>query len=149
MQIEERSIEDWCIELGLENYKIKDGIVNVNGHVDISKKISIEIPIQFGIVTGYFECDSNKLTSLKGCPKSVGESFNCMYNELTSLKYGPISVGGLYYCGYNNLVSLKYGPKSLGGFLGCFDNPVWKEYEKYNNYNQYMRSEKLKELIYG
>jgi hypothetical protein len=165
----ERSIEDWCIELKLENYKITDdGFVNVNGCVNINDKDLYIIPIKLGIVTAYFNCRSNELTSLEGSPIKLGLDFYCGHNELitlkgateeivnnfycsnnklTSLEGAPKIVGGHFSCRVNKLISLEGGPLIVGGIFKCIDNPIWEEYKKFDNYNQYMRSIKLKELI--
>jgi hypothetical protein len=56
------------------HYKINDDLtVDVDTDVNISCKYLTNIPIQFGIVIGSFECQSNNLTSLKGCPTKVGD----------------------------------------------------------------------------
>jgi hypothetical protein len=163
-----KSIEDWCIELGIKNYSIDNGVVNINGDVDISNQHLKKLPIKFGIVTGTFNCSVNGLISLKGCPKEVGADFDCGFNYLTTLKYspikvdgnfdcranslaslkgGPISVGGNFYLKYNNITSLKGGPLNIGGELSCYSNPIHNEYCKYDSYNHYRRSIKLKELL--
>jgi hypothetical protein len=166
----EKSIEDWCIELGLENFEIEEnGIVNVDANVTISARKLYEIPIKFGIVNGFFTCGYNNLKSLEGSPSSVSGNFSCGGNELTSLKYSPIKIyGGYFHCQYNKLKSLKGSPKEIPGSFECFDNwldsleggpnkigghfdcsnnPIYKEYKKYHNYQHYMRSVKLKQLI--
>ena len=156
----EKSIEDWCIELDLKNYKIIDGLVNVNNGVNISHRKLTVIPIKFGFVLSFFICYSNKLKSLEGCPKKVkvGNWFNCDYNQLTSLEGAPLRVGhfscgnnqlislegaplkvsGNFLCHNNKLKSLEGSPKRIGGDFNCIGNPI---------YTQYMRSIKLKKLL--
>jgi hypothetical protein len=166
----ERSIEDWCRELGLHSYKITDdGIVNINGGVDISKKDLEKIPIHFGIVADYFWCNNNKLISLEGSPKSLNGNFVCLVNQLTSLEGAPISIDGSFHCNHNKLtsfkgsprlvsrhffchhnelISLEYGPIKVGGKFICYGNPVYEEYMmEYDSYQHYMRSIKLKQLL--
>lgn len=72
--------------------------------------------------TGGFSCSSNRLTSLEGCPSSVGSSFTCSDNELTSLKGGPSSVGGSFSCSANYLTSLEGAPSSVGQYFYGRDN---------------------------
>ena len=80
-----KNIETKLKKLGVENYSIADdGVVDVNGTVDISFKKLKEIPVQFGLVKGDFNCSNNKLESLKGSPQTVGVSFFCHENRLTS-----------------------------------------------------------------
>ena len=101
--------------------------------------------INFGKVTGDFECSglgltslkgaptevgegfycqNNKLTSLEGAPQTVGESFDCSYNQLTSLEGVPQEVGGNFYCDKNQLISLKGAPQKVGGNFGCSFNQL-------------------------
>lgn len=83
------------------------------------------IPIQFGVVTGSFECQENELISLKGCPRKVGKFFNCGENKLTSLEYGPEIVEGEYHCYNNNIINLKGCSKNL--FYSRYDNFIGDE----------------------
>ena len=115
-------IEKWLDEYSIKDYTIKDDfIIDVKGSVRLLAKNLVELPdyIQFGVVKGNFDCSSNKLTSLKGCPKEVSGFFNCSYNKLTSLEGGPVRVGNSFYCFKNNLVSLKGSPREVGGFFDC------------------------------
>ena len=73
-------------------------------------------------LTKYFECDNNKLTSLKGAPELVGRNFWCYNNRLTSLEGAPQSIGGIFWCTNNNLISLKGAPRSVGGNFWCSRN---------------------------
>jgi hypothetical protein len=165
----ERSIEDWCENFNIKYYDItEEGLINVNGGVGISWKELTVIPIKFGVVTGDFgcitnglislegspikvgggfHCGFNDLTSLEGCPSMVGGYYDCSDNELTSLEGAPKSVGGFFNCRANKLISLYGGPNKIGGWFNCDENPVYEEYSKYDNYTQYMRSFKIKELL--
>ena len=80
--------------------------------------------INFGIVTGTFNCSSLGLTSLKGAPTEVGESFYCASNQLTSLEGAPTEVGGEFWCSYNELTSLKGAPREVGGTFFCYGNKL-------------------------
>lgn len=132
--IESVSIEDWCRKLHLVNYEIIDGVVNCNANANISgihylnitHKSYKRIPIQFGIVTGNFVCNYNKLITLEGGPKKVGCD---------------------YYCDHNKLISLEGGPNKLDGIFYCNSNPVFEEYCKYDSYNHYMRYIKMKSIL--
>ncbi len=46
------------------------------------------------------------MTSLHGCPTSIGRHFFCYANELTSLQGCPTSIGGNFYC-HGNPISAK------------------------------------------
>ena len=43
-------------------------------------------------MSGNFYCNGNDLTSLSGCPVSVGGNFSCSFNRLTSLEGCPNNV---------------------------------------------------------
>ena len=75
-------------------------------------------------VIGYFDCDNNDLTSLKGAPKHVGGGFDCGFNNLTSLKGAPKYVDGYFDCCDNNLTSLEGAPKYVGGNFWCRDQKL-------------------------
>ncbi len=146
-------IDSLCKKYGIKNYTIVDGLVNVDGNVDLDgKKLTnrfldalAEIPIKFGHVSGDFRCHyneltslvgapqsvggdvdlgDNQLTSLEGAPNSVGGDFICSGNKLTSLEGAPNSVGGNFYCSNNQLTSLEGAPKSIGGHFYCYNNKL-------------------------
>ena len=89
-------------EHGIKNYSInEDGIVDVDGNVNLYDKNLTSIPIQFGRVSGWFDCESNKLTTLEGAPQSVGDWFDCRNNKkkFTEQEVRELSeVGGSIYC---------------------------------------------------
>jgi hypothetical protein len=64
--------------------------LNSNGEVDVEGWVSMynmklpEIPVKFGRVEGWFDCNSNKLTTLKNCPDYIKEGFYCSDNNLTN-----------------------------------------------------------------
>ena len=94
-------IEKIIEELGLDLDKVtinKNGSINYDGDVYISQKRLDEIPLQFNIVKGYFNCSHNKLINLEGAPKKCN-TFKCSYNDLTSLEYAPQKCNN-FYC-YN------------------------------------------------
>ena len=120
-------IEKWSKEYNIKNYTINDDFtIDVNGNVDIRYKGLTEIPeyIQFGVVDGDFNCELNRLTSLKGAPKEVKGEFNCDNNKLTSLVGAPKEVGGDFYCYNNQLTSLKGAPKEVKGEFNCDINKL-------------------------
>ena len=78
-------IESICEKYKIKNYTINDGVVDVEGHVDLSVKNLIRLPLKFGKVSGHFDCSTNQITSLEGCPNEVGFYFTCNHNQLTSL----------------------------------------------------------------
>jgi hypothetical protein len=126
----ESEVAIFCKEYGIENWSINseglvDGIiVNSLG----SKKLT-KFPLKFGTFTGNFDCDGIELTSLIGCPHTVGGYFHCSNNKLTSLEGCPNKVGGDFRCNHNQITSFEGGPKSIGGNFYCYNNPlfsIWK-----------------------
>ena len=99
-----------------------DGDLNKN---DLSILVSEDkdgFTINFGKITGNFDCSSLGLKSLKGAPQEVGGSFDCPYNQLTSLKGAPKKVGGSFECQGNWLTSLKGAPQKIDGGFWCSGN---------------------------
>ena len=117
-------IEKICKNLGIEDFQIVDGLVNVLGDVSISDRELTRIPVKFGRVDGNFGCYNNQLTSLEGSPQSVGGDFWCNNNQLTSLEGAPQSVGGYFDCINNQLTHLKGSPQSVGGNFNCNNNKL-------------------------
>lgn len=132
-------IEEWlnrCSEVcGFREYKINDNlVVDVNGTVNLADADLEEIPLQFGVVSESFHCESNKLKSLKGAPHTVGLSFLCFNNRLTTLEGGPKTVGAAFICSNNELTDLTGAPKLVGseansyypgnGYFNCSSNPL-------------------------
>ena len=139
----------------IRKYEINDDhTVDVYQTVDLRSRNLTEIPIQFGIVEGAFNCSRNNLKTLNGCPRFIRGSFDCSYNELTSLEHAPeISntnvygqkinsffkcdnneiatlegcpeiVKGYFDCSVNNLTSLEGGPKVVYGNYSCGHNEL-------------------------
>ena len=79
--------------------------------------------INFGKITGKFDCSRLGLTSLKGAPQIVGGRFDCSWNKLTSLEGAPQKVGGGFNCMNNLLTSLEGAPQTVGGWFECRNNP--------------------------
>jgi hypothetical protein len=88
-------------QYNIKNYTIRpDGLVDVDGEVDLSEQRFTTIPIQFGIVNGWFSCSRcPQLTSLQGAPQTVNRGF-CCYDcpQLTSLEHAPHTVNRDFYC---------------------------------------------------
>ena len=80
--------------------------------------------INFGKITGSFDCHGLGLKSLKGAPQKVGGDFKCFYNQLTSLKGAPRDVGGDFWCSNNKLSSLEGAPQTIGGRFDCSRNQL-------------------------
>ena len=97
-------IRSWLDEMGVKNYTINDDLtIDVNGSVWLLNRGLTEFPsyIKFNKVSAGFSCRGNHLTSLIGCPSSVGGSFICNDNLLTSLVGCPSKISYGFYCGNN------------------------------------------------
>ena len=80
--------------------------------------------INFGKVTGNFECLRLGLKSLKGAPQKVEGDFSCSFNQLTSLEGTSRNVGKNFYCSGNQLTSLEGAPKRVGKDFYCNSNQL-------------------------
>ena len=80
--------------------------------------------INFGKITGNFDCSSLALVSLKGAPQEVDGGFYCENNQLTSLEGAPRTIGGSFNCPNNKLTSLKGAPQIVEGHFDCQDNKL-------------------------
>jgi hypothetical protein len=115
-QEQKNRIDKFCTKHNLHNYIINgDGSIDVEGNVDISYSDYSEIPINFKNVVGGFYCNSNQLTTLNGCPITVGGIFDCSDNLLETLEGCPITVGADFYASSNNIWSIEHCPTEVGG----------------------------------
>ena len=55
---------------------------------------------------GNFNCYENNLTSLIGCPKSVGGCFYCWNNKIRTFEGFPYHIGGHFFCEENPIFEL-------------------------------------------
>lgn len=117
-----------------------DGTYDVEGNVRIYRINDnfSELPLKFNNVTGHFNCNSNALISLNGCPKNVGGNFNCSNNVLTSLEGCPSVVGGFFSCYNNYITSLKGCPIKINDAFVCGDNKLtsleWSPLDVFGTY---------------
>ena len=106
----------------------KDGFTinfgKVTGHFDCSELALVSLKGAPTEVGGYFSCHNNRLTSLKGAPQTVGKGFYCSDNKLISLEGAPHIVGGDFYCYNNQLTSLEGAPQEVGGGFNCSKNEL-------------------------
>jgi len=114
-----------CKNYGIKNYTINsDGTVDVDGNVDLTFKYLTKLPLKFGKVSGNFNCSGNNLTTLEGCPQSVGIYFCYDHNKLISLEGCPKSIGGDLFLTNNNLKDLYGFPEFFNGYVYYANNPV-------------------------
>ena len=133
-----------CKQYGIENYTINDdGSIDVDGGVYLLNKGLTELPLTFNKVSGNFDCDYNRLTSLKGCPRWVGGYFDCNNNKLTSLEFSPDYVGGYFSCSSNNLTD-NYCETEIGG---NFYTTLKQDGLTEVNYNEWRKLYKRKQIL--
>ena len=138
------SIHDICKRYNIKNYTINDdGSIDVNGDVSLSYDGLTELPLRFNRVTGSFSCFDNKLTSLKGCPRWVGDWFSCGSNKLTSLEFSPEYVGNDFFCSDNYLIDNYCDTEIVGGFYTSLKQDGLTEY----NYNEWRKLYKRKQIL--
>jgi hypothetical protein len=96
----------------------------IEGDVDLRRLYLTELPEWLADVEveGGFTCSLNRLTSLIGAPKSVGEYFACVGNKLTTLQGAPKVVGTSFVCNDNKLTSLIGAPETVGTYFWCDNN---------------------------
>ena len=106
----------------------KDGFIinfgKITGHFDCSRLGLKSLKGAPKTVGGRFDCSWNKLFSLEGAPREVGINFNCSSNYLTSLRGAPQTVGGRFDCSFNQLTSLEGAPTKVGGDFDCSWNKL-------------------------
>ena len=110
---------------GSWTYNSSTGLVDVDGDFRCSDQNLDDFKgVRFGKVSGNFNCQYNRLTSLEGSPRQVGGDFNCSDNDLTSLEGAPewIKMYGSFNCRYNKLTSLEGAPPKVGWSFFCDSN---------------------------
>jgi hypothetical protein len=118
-------VEVWLNERGIGGYTIRpDGTVDVVGNVDLRYFKGTSLPVQFGKVSGYFDCSNTQIISLEGAPQSVGGYFDCSNTKITSLEGAPRSVGGNFSCGSTKITSLEGAPQSVGSDFYCSNTQI-------------------------
>jgi hypothetical protein len=86
--------DKFCGKLGIEKYIVNyDGSINVEQDVLLRVKID-KFPVVFNIIEGCFDCSGTSLNTLENGAKRVHGFFRCNRNPLTSLKGGPLVVDG-------------------------------------------------------
>ena len=95
----ESEVTKICEKYGITDWKLNpNGLVDVDGDIDLSMKGLTELPLKFGEVTGSFNCYKNRLTSLKGAPHTVRMLFfSCEKNNIRSFE-GLVHISGNFYC---------------------------------------------------
>lgn len=127
-------IKIWLDEASIQHYTINDDLtVDVVGNVVSIPNLKHHFPVQFGKVTGDFNCYNAALVSLKGCPKYVGGAFNCSYNELTSFEHAPEIIGNDFLAWINPILSFNTFNTKFGGTFS-FQHPQQIKLADFSNY---------------
>ena len=115
---------EWCekhLPEGL--WKVNpEGLVDVEGKVDLVNQNFQRLPVAFGRVSYYFDLeDCKQLLTLEGSPREVGEWFDCSgCIALPSLEGAPQKVGTWFSCdGCKALETLKGSPQLVGTLFSC------------------------------
>jgi hypothetical protein len=116
------NIERWLSLHGINNYSISqtDRVVDVSGSVRLARIDTGLAPVQFGHVTGTFDCSYSGITSLHGSPRSVGGDFVCHSTKITSLEGAPQFIGCSFSCGDSNITSFHDVHKQIKHIGGSF-----------------------------
>jgi len=68
----------------------ENGEVDVDGNVDIIQyKTLSKIPVKFGEVSGWFDCQETPLTTLENFPDIIGINLNIINTKIKSFDYFP------------------------------------------------------------
>jgi len=99
------------------NLDKKTNMFNFDGDVEIADELIEDgkLAIKFANVTGDFNCNNEKITSLVGSPEYVGGDFNCSKTKITSLEGAPKEVKGSFICSNTKITSLVGMPEYAGG----------------------------------
>lgn len=95
--------------------KLKDGSYDVDGDVELDAMSFYRLPLRFNHVSGEFLCYDSELTTLEGCPKTVGANFACNDNLLTSLEFMPKIIHGNCKINGNLFTDLKHCTEQIDG----------------------------------
>ncbi len=138
-------IHKFCEKYNIKKYSINEDLsIDVYTNVNITRMELTELPLNFNIVHGYFNCNLNKLTSLKGSP-ILCRDFHCASNNLESIEYLPILINGDLDISYNMLINLNYIGTIIGNIY-LFNNPLISLHGYNGDYNK-LKHHHIKKLI--
>jgi len=141
-----KQIDIICEEYNIQNYTINDDLsIDVYTNVNLSRLGLKELPLKFNNVRGYFNCNSNNLTSLKGSPKVCQNDFHCADNYLKSLEYSPELINGVFDIANNELSNLN-GIGIVKKYIYLFHNPL-ESLDGYDGDYSRLRHQEIKKLV--
>lgn len=100
---------------GITKYSWVNGLLNVDQDVDLDSIKLLKIPFNFGEVKGDFNCQNNRLTSLRGCPIKVSGNFDCSQNRLETLRKMPNIILGDFYFDQNKFKKINILAEVING----------------------------------
>jgi hypothetical protein len=111
-----QQVSDWMEKNTVNNsFRVgPDGHINVNGSCTLIAGPYKQLPVRFSLVTAGFACNARGLTTLEGCPETVGLTFMSRSNPITNLVGGPTHVGASYNVLHCPLESLEGLPREVG-----------------------------------
>lgn len=116
-------INKWLEEMEIaKSCVINDDLtIDATSSVFLSNENIYSLPdyIQFNRVEDDFVISVNKLTTLRGCPKYVGERMLCHKNNLTNLDYAPLECNQ-FHCDENPIP-----PDILAKFIYTHDYRIY------------------------
>lgn len=141
-----KQIDIICGEYNIQYYTINDDLsIDVYTNVNLSRLGFKELPLNFNVVLGYFNCNSNNLTSLKGSPKICQNDFHCADNYLKSLEYSPELINGVFDISNNELSNLN-GIGIVKDNIYLFYNPL-ESLDGYDGDYGRLRHHEIKKLV--
>lgn len=118
-----RSLKEDFLITGDVTIDAHTGRVDVQGDIQLISDCD-QMSVQFGKVSGDFDCADSGLTTLAGSPQHVGGKFSCEHNRLTSLAHAPHHVGGIFKASYNHITHLTHMPTYVGASFWIYGNPL-------------------------
>ena len=96
----------WFATIGTASVDSNTNKITVNGSCDLrfmplpNSQGERSLPVHFDHVAGDFSVEAKGLTTLEGCPRTVGGQFFASYNRIKDLIGGPDHVGKRYVVRY-------------------------------------------------
>lgn len=108
-------------DYGITRYEWIGKKLNVYQSVDLSDRNLTELPFDFNLIYGSFDCSLNLLKSLKGSPEEVFGSFDCSNNRLESLKNCPKKIKSNFLFYNNPIKTIRAIPSIDGALISDFN----------------------------
>lgn len=93
-------LKRWCDSFAICNYSIENGLINVNGGVNLSNCKLKTLPYKFGNINGNFNISINLISSFKNFPNIINGRLNITMTLIDNWNYVP-KVTGNIICDYH------------------------------------------------